>query len=240
MKRPSSRKCKRRDLRAFKYPIFSLVAVLFLVMMMSLFSTMILLPLFMQQVLLLTAFASGLALMPGGIINGIIAPVSGILFDKFGPRVLVVPGIVLMCVALWLFMGIESDWTKGRIIFIHVIMMSGMSLVLMPAQTTGLNQLPRHLYAHGTAILNTLQQVAGAIGIALFISIMTSGAKDYMKTSPDPTSPQEALQSMVAGLHNAFLFGLVLAVIALVISIFIKRTQAPKEVSPEQPATAKI
>lgn len=228
------------DLRAFKYPMFSLVAVLMLVMMMSLFSTMIMLPLFMQQVLLLTAFSAGLALMPGGIINGIMAPVSGILFDKFGPRVLVIPGIVLMCVALYLFMGIEADWTQGRIVFIHVIMMTGMSLVMMPAQTTGLNQLPRHLYAHGTAILNTLQQVSGAIGVALFISIMSSGAKDYMKTSKDPTSPHEMIQSMVAGLHNSFLIGLGLGILALVISLFIRRTYAPKEESTEHSTTAQV
>lgn len=228
------------DLRAFKYPMFSLVTVLMLVMMMSLFSTMIMLPLFMQQVLLLTAFSAGLALMPGGIINGIMAPVSGVLFDKFGPRVLVIPGIVLMCVAIWMFMGIESDWTKGHIIMIHIIMMVGISLVMMPAQTTGLNQLPRSLYAHGTAILNTLQQVAGAIGVALFISIMSSGAKAYMKTSKDPTSPSELIQSMVAGLHNAFFIGLCLAVLALVISLFIKRTHAPKEEGAEQAAKAQV
>lgn len=221
------------DLRTFKYPMFSLVTVLMLVMMMSLFSTMIMLPLFMQQVLALTAFSAGLALMPGGIINGIMAPVSGILFDKFGPRVLVIPGTLLICVAIWMFMGIESDWTQGRIIIIHIIMMVGISLVMMPAQTTGLNQLPRHLYAHGTAILNTLQQVAGAIGVALFISIMSSGSKEYMKTSQDPTSPLETIQAMVAGLHDAFFIGLCLAIIALVISLFIKRTQAPQEDSTE-------
>jgi DHA2 family lincomycin resistance protein-like MFS transporter len=226
------------DLRAFRYPMFSLVTVLMLVMMMSLFSTMIMLPLFMQQVLLLTAFASGLALMPGGIVNGLLAPVSGFLFDKFGPRVLVIPGIVLMCVALWMFTGIQSDWTQGRIILIHVIMMVGMSLVMMPAQTTGLNQLPRHLYAHGTAILNTLQQVAGAIGVALFISIMSTAAKKYMMTSKNPMSPAEGIQAMVAGLHNAFFVGLWLAVLALVISFFLKRTHAPKEENAESAAPA--
>jgi len=218
------------DLRAFKYPMFSLVTILMLVIMMSLFSTMIMLPLFMQQVLLLTAFASGLALMPGGIINGIMAPVSGVLFDKFGPRVLVIPGIVLMCVAIYMFMGIEADWTKGRIILINIIMMIGISLVMMPAQTTGLNQLPKSLYAHGTAILNTLTQVAGAIGVALFISIMSSGAKDYMKAPDLSLSPEDmARQAMVAGLHDAFLIGLILAILALVISLFIKRSHAPKE-----------
>lgn len=217
------------DLRAFKYPMFSLVTVLMLVMMMSLFSTMIMLPLFMQQVLAFTAFTSGLVLMPGGILNGIMAPVSGVLFDKFGPRALVIPGIVLMCIAIYMFMGIEADWSRGHLILIHVIMMVGISMVMMPAQTTGLNQLPKSLYAHGTAILNTLTQVSGAIGVALFISIMSSGAKDYMKTSPDPTSPAEGVQAMVAGLHDAFLIGLILAILALAISLFIKRTHAPKE-----------
>ncbi len=229
------------DLRTFKYPMFALVTVLMLVMMMSLFSTMIMLPLFMQQVLLLTAFSAGLALMPGGIINGVMAPISGVLFDKFGPRALVIPGIVLMCVALWMFMGIQADWTQGRIVLIHVIMMVGMSLVMMPAQTTGLNQLPRHLYAHGTAILNTLSQVSGAIGVALFISIMSRGAKDYMAGSADPTSPLEMIQSMVAGLHDAFFVGFCLAVLALLISLFIRRTHAPKEEqAAAQPAVSQI
>lgn len=228
------------DLRAFRYPMFSLVTVLMLVMMMALFSTMIMLPLFMQKVLLLSAFSAGLALMPGGIVNGVMAPISGVLFDKFGPRVLVVPGLILMCIALWMFRGIEADWTQGRIIFIHVIMMVGMSLVMMPAQTTALNQLPRRLYPHGTAILNTLQQVSGAIGVALFISIMSSGAKNYMATSSNPASPLEMIQSMVAGLHDAFFVGLCLAILALFISLFIKRTHAPKEEAEGAAVTVKV
>jgi hypothetical protein len=135
-----------------------------------------------------------------------------------------------MCVAIYMFMGIEADWTKGRIILINIIMMIGISLVMMPAQTTGLNQLPKSLYAHGTAILNTLTQVAGAIGVALFISIMSSGAKDYMKAPDLSLSPEDmARQAMVAGLHDAFLIGLILAILALVISLFIKRSHAPKE-----------
>lgn len=213
------------DLRAFKYPMFSLVTVMMLVLMMTLFSTMILLPLFLQTALLMTAFKAGLTLMPGGIINGVMAPISGKLFDKYGPRVLVVPGLILVLLAVWLFTGISVDTTTGYVVTLHIILLVGISLVMMPAQTTGLNQLPRHLYPHGTAILNTLQQVAGAIGTALFISIMSSGTKDFLTKTPNAT-PAEGL---VAGLHDAFLIGFIIGCLALVLGFFIKRVQAPKE-----------
>ncbi|MFC5700777.1 DHA2 family efflux MFS transporter permease subunit [Cohnella faecalis] len=217
------------DLRAFKYPMFSLVTVLMLVLMMSLFSTMILLPLFLQNALLMTALAAGLTLMPGGVVNGIMAPISGKLFDKFGPRVLVIPGLALVCAATWLFTQISASTTSGYIIFVHIVLLIGISLVMMPAQTTGLNQLPRHLYPHGTAIMNTLQQVAGALGTALFVSIMSSGSKSYLKTSENPTAPAELVNGLVAGMKDAFYIGLWISLIALVIGLFIKRAKAPQD-----------
>lgn len=224
------------DLRVFRYPMFSLVTVLMLVLMMAMFSTMIMLPLFLQNVMMLTALSAGLVMMPGSIINGIMAPISGVLFDKFGPKVLVIPGLILMSASVWLFSGIEAGWTSGYVVFLHIMMMIGISLVMMPAQTTGLNQLPRKLYAHGTAVMSTLQQVAGAIGVALFISIMSSGMKDYMKTSPDPTNPAEGIPAMVAGLHSAFIIGGALSVLALLIGLFIRRTKAPQEEELKQSA----
>ncbi|WP_376768403.1 MDR family MFS transporter [Paenibacillus planticolens] len=213
------------NLRAFKYPMFALVTVMMLVLMMTLFSTMILLPLFLQTALMMTAFKAGLTLMPGGIINGVMAPISGKLFDKFGPRVLVIPGLILVLIALWLFTGISVQTSTGHVVTLHIILLIGISLVMMPAQTTGLNQLPRHLYPHGTAILNTLQQVAGAIGTALFISIMSSGTKNYYAANPkgDPA------EGLVAGLHNAFVIAFWIGCIALIIGFFIKRVQAPQE-----------
>lgn len=213
------------DLRTFRYPMFALVTVLMLVLMMSMFSTMIMLPLFLQNVLGLTALAAGLVLMPGGLVNGIMAPVSGKLFDKFGPKVLVIPGLALLVLSIFLFSQIDADWSRGYVILVHIIMMIGISLVMMPAQTTALNQLPQKLHPHGTAILNTLQQVAGAIGTALFISIMSSGAKNHVIETGDPNP----ITSMVAGLHDAFMVGMYLAICAFVLGIFVKRTYSKEE-----------
>jgi DHA2 family lincomycin resistance protein-like MFS transporter len=176
------------DLRAFRYPMFALVAVLLFVLLMTFFSSAIMLPMFMQGVLMMTAFKSGLILLPGGVVNGIMAPVSGKLFDKFGPRVLVIPGLVIAA-SLWLFTRFDETTTTGFLVAVHIALMVGVALVMMPAQTAGLNQLPRHLHPHGTAILNTLQQISGAIGTALYFSIMSGGQKQYLSGASDPHSP---------------------------------------------------
>ncbi|MBN2980883.1 multidrug efflux MFS transporter [Cohnella algarum] len=217
------------DLRAFKYPMFSIATILLIVVIMTLFSTMALLPFFLQGALLYTVFKSGLIMLPGGVVNGIMSPIAGKLFDKFGPRWLVIPGLVLVSAATWTFSGITASAGAGYVIFLHIVMLIGISLVMMPTQTTGLNQLPPELYPHGTAILNTLQQVFGAIGMALFMSVLSSGQKDYLAESSNPQAPEEAVQSLVAGLQDAFTLGGIFAIAALVISFFLKRVRTAQE-----------
>jgi DHA2 family lincomycin resistance protein-like MFS transporter len=216
------------DLRAFRYPIFALVTVLLFVLMMTFFSSAIMLPMFMQGVLLMTAFKSGLILLPGGVVNGLMAPISGKLFDKFGPRVLVIPGLVIVAISLWLFTRFDAATSTGFLVSVYIAMMIGIALVMMPAQTAGLNQLPRHLQPHGTAILNTLQQVAGAIGTALYISIMSGGQKQYLSGSSDPESPGEIVKSLSAGINNAFWVGVFIALFALVLGLFLRRGRSPE------------
>ncbi|GGG00299.1 MDR family MFS transporter [Paenibacillus abyssi] len=217
------------DMRAFKSPMFSLTTVMLIIVMMSLFSTMLLLPLFLQGALLMTAFTAGLILLPGGALNGLLSPVTGKLFDKFGPRALVIPGSAILVVVMWLFTRISLDTSTGTLIALHSAMMIAISMIMMPAQTNGLNQLPRKYYPHGTAILNTLQQVSGAIGVAFFISIMSSGQRDYLAGSSNPNAPAEMAGALNAGVHSAFSVGLVFAVVGLILSLFIKRTSAPQE-----------
>ncbi|TDG00556.1 MDR family MFS transporter [Paenibacillus piri] len=215
------------DLRAFRYPMFTLTTVLLVIMMMTLFSTMSLLPFLFQGALGMTVFASGLLMLPGSLLNGLISPLTGKLFDKFGPRALVIPGMVFLVVIMWLFTRVDLDTTKMVLLALHICLMVAIAMIMMPTQTNGLNQLPQHYYPHGTAILNTMQQVAGAIGVAFFISIMSTGQGRYLAGSSNPTAPAEIAKAMVAGVHNAFVIGLGFAVAALVLSLFIKRTQGP-------------
>ncbi|MNW46144.1 Multidrug export protein EmrB [compost metagenome] len=216
------------DLRAFRYPIFALVAVLLFVLMMTFFSSAIMLPMFMQSVLMITAFKSGLILLPGGIVNGVMAPISGKLFDKFGPRILIIPGLTIAVISLWQFTRFNEATSTGFIVSVHIALMIGIALVMMPAQTTGLNQLPRNLHPHGTAILNTLQQVAGAIGTALYISIMSGGQKQYLSGVSDPLASSEITKGLAAGINNAFWFGVIAALIALGIGLFLRKGKSPE------------
>ncbi|RXZ80159.1 DHA2 family efflux MFS transporter permease subunit [Paenibacillaceae bacterium] len=211
------------DLRAFRYPTFALVAVLLFVLMMTFFSSAIMLPMFMQGVLMVTAFKSGLILLPGGIVNGFMAPISGKLFDKFGPRVLVIPGLAVTVISLWQFTRFDEATSTGFLVAVHIALMIGIALVMMPAQTAGLNQLPSHLHPHGTAILNTLQQVSGAIGTALYISIMSGGQKQYLSEASDPQAPAVIVKGLAAGINNAFWFGVIIALIALVLGLFLRK-----------------
>ncbi|WP_281884760.1 MDR family MFS transporter [Paenibacillus sp. YYML68] len=217
------------DMRAFRYPTFALASVLMFVLLMTFFSSAIMLPMFMQGVLMMTAFKSGLVLLPGGILNGLMAPISGKLFDQFGPRVLVIPGLTLAVISLWLFTRFGETTSTGLLIAAHITLMVGIALVMMPIQTAGLNELPRHLHPHGTAILNTLQQVSGAIGIALYISIMSRGQKQYLSTVSDPQSAIEMTKALAAGINDAFWFGVIAASVALFLGLFLRKGKAPEQ-----------
>ncbi|MGN7941141.1 lincomycin efflux MFS transporter Lmr(B) [Virgibacillus sp. 6R] len=213
------------NLRAFRYPMFTLAVILVFICMMVMLSSMLLLPLYLQGGLVLTAFAAGLILLPGGVLNGLLSPVMGRLFDKYGPKWLVIPGLVIVAIDLWLFSGLTTTSTTGFIIALHILLMIGISMVMMPAQTNGLNQLPKEYYPDGTAIMNTLQQVSGAIGTAIGVSIMSAGQHDYLSKVDNPQDPAHIPAALTAGIQDGFLFALGAAIIALIIAFFIKRVK---------------
>jgi len=213
------------DLRAFKYPMFTVGLILIFLCMMMMLSSMLILPMYLQQGMAVTALTAGLVLLPGSLLNGFLSPVMGRLFDKFGPKWLVIIGLAIVTVVLFMYTGITPTTTLGKIITLHVFMMVGISMIMMPAQTNGLNQLPPDFYPHGTAIMNTLQQVSGAIGTAVAVSILSAGQTRFLSGVTDPESPENQLAGFTSGVQNAFIFAMVLAIIGLIISLFVKRVK---------------
>lgn len=124
---------------------------------------------------------------------------------------------------VWMFTGISSTTSIGVIISLHVFLFIGISMVWTPAQTNGLNQLPPELYPHGTAVMSTLQQVTGAIGTAVAISLLTSGTEKYLHGSSTPTKRLELENAMTLGSQHVFLFTMVVSLIGLVIAFFVRR-----------------
>ncbi|MET3937698.1 DHA2 family lincomycin resistance protein-like MFS transporter [Paenibacillus sp. PvP094] len=211
------------DLRAFKYPMFAIGSLLVGLCFMVILSSMLVLPMYLQTALAFSTLSAGLILLPASALNGILAPFMGKLFDKYGPKWIVLPGLVLVSIALWMFSTVSLSSTVTFIIAVHILMMIGVSMIMMPAQTNGLNQLPPQLYPHGTAIMNTFQQVFGAIGTAVAVSVMSNGSEKFMKNAENPSDISLIPAAMTAGVHNAFIFGMIIALIGLVLSFFLKR-----------------
>jgi DHA2 family lincomycin resistance protein-like MFS transporter len=213
------------NLRIFKYPMYIVGVIMVVACMMIFMSTMIILPMYLQNKngLGLPTLVAGLMLLPGSALNGILSPRMGSWYDKYGPKVLVIPGIVIMAVMLWFFTDISTASSLALIVALHIGLMIGSSMVLMPAQTNGLNQLPPELYPHGTAVISILQQVAGAIGTAVSVSILSGGINRYLHDSTAPTEPIEMAKAMTFGSHNVFLFAMVIALVGLVTAFFIRR-----------------
>lgn len=213
------------DLRVLKYPMFTLGLLSVFICFMVIMSTMILLPLYLQTGLALTAFTAGLVLLPGGVLNGLMSPITGRIFDKFGPRGLVIPGFAIMPIMLYIMSNVTIETSVSMVIVMHSILFIGVSMVLMPAQTNGLNQLPKNLYPDGTALMNTLQQMSGAIGTAVAITIMSASQKRNMNNITDLSDPSSIGASLTAGVQDSFRFTLIIAMIGLVISFFIKSSR---------------
>ncbi|XTR51259.1 DHA2 family efflux MFS transporter permease subunit [Pseudarthrobacter sp. So.54] len=199
------------DLRAFNFRMFTVSVLLLVIAMIALFGAVILLPLYLQEVRGLTSLETGLSLLPGGLAMGLLGPFIGRIFDKVGPLPLTVTGSLLLVAALFQFSLLDAGTPVGWIITLHVILSLGLALIFTPAFTTGLNPLPPHLYSHGSAIMNTSQQVAGAAGTALLVSI-------YAVVS--------AGSGMVAGMHAAFLTASAIAVAAVVLAAMMRKTDA--------------
>lgn len=217
------------ELRTFRFPLFSLSIILLIIVMMSMFATITLLPMFLQSVLLVTAFQSGLIMLPGGVVNGLMSPITGKLFDRFGARVIIIPGLLILCIALYLFTGFTLESTSLQIILTHCLLMLGVALILVPVQTYGLNQITPEYYAHGSAIFSTLQQVAGAIGSALFIATMTARSSSHLAQSSSPDDITEQLMASVAGYSDTFMLGFIISIFAVVVSLFLRKNKKVKQ-----------
>lgn len=212
------------NLRVFKYPMYVLGVALVMMCMVITMATTIVLPMFLQTGAGLTVFVTGLMLLPGSALNGILQPIIGRLFDKYGPKWLVLPGLVVVILMLWCFTTLTPASSVGLIVALHIGLMVGVAFIWPASQTNGLNQLPPALYPHGTAVMNTLQQVIGAIGTAIAVTILTGRMDGYLATSNTPTKPSEIANAITAGAQSVFIMILVIAVIGLIAGLFIRRS----------------
>lgn len=205
------------DLRTFRSRTFTVAIILMGISMMALFGTIIVLPFFMQNVLQLDALTTGLLLLPGGIVMGVLAPFVGRLYDRFGPTVLLVPGSIIVSAVLWGLTMVNENTSMWWVLTAHVTLSIGLALMFTPLFTAGLGALRPRLYSHGSAIVGTVQQLAGASGTALFIAVMAGVSAQQLTTGVSQVT------ATASGIQAAFLCGAIISVFGVVAAFFVRR-----------------
>lgn len=195
------------EFRVFNYGIYTLGTVLSMFVFGVLIATNIILPLYMQNMLHFSALESGLVLLPGAILMGIMNPVTGYLFDRFGGKWLARLGLIVLVGSTIPFTLLTTHTSFTYLAIGNALRMLSISMVMMPMTTLAINQLPNHLIAHGTAMNNTFRQMAGAIGTAVFVTLMSVTA-----------IPKAGTTGIIHGVNVTFTVAVVISIVALLLS----------------------
>ena len=201
------------DLRALTHRTFTLALALMSIAFMAMLGSMILLPLYLQEVRGLSELQTGLLVMPGGLAMGLLGPRVGRLFDLYGGRPLILPGAVGVLVSLALLTQVGVDTSVWSILPAHVLLMVSLAAVFTPVFTLGLGALPPELYSHGSSLLGTLQQVAAATGTAVIIAVMAARETGLLDDGVN------ALEAQVGGMQWGFGVGAIRAVVVVAIAV---------------------
>lgn len=212
------------DLRTFRSRTFSVSVILLAVGMLSLFGMVILLPIYLQYALFLDTTTIGLMLLPGPLMSGLLGPIIGRVYDRVGPRPLVIPGAFLLSTALWMFaLGLGVATPVWYIVAANVVLGLSLGLLFTPLFSSGLGSLAPHLYSHGSALVSTLQQVAGAAGTAIFVALLAVGMAGAGETDVTVANPEQ----IVAGVHLAFLVGAITTFALVGLSFLVRKPADP-------------
>ena len=201
------------NLAVFKSTVFTFATIISMIAYAGLISSELILPMYLEDVRGSSAFDTGLTLMPGAIVMGIMNPITGKLFDKFGARYLALTGLTILTLGTFGLSFLSVSTPIIYIISIYAIRMLGISMLLMPLSTSALNSLHKNLYAHGNAANNTLRQVAGSIGTSLIVTLMSKSTISSGYTDP--------AKAQVYGMNISFACTAALTLVGLIIAFFV-------------------
>lgn len=220
------------NLSVFKYKVFTLTSLLNVLVTMIMYADLILLPIYLQTGRGFTAFEAGLLLLPGAVINALLSPVTGKLYDRIGAKPLFIIGLLFMIPSMWAVTDLTASTTFMYLMIRTIILRIGLSFITMPLNTSALNALPKQLGSHGSAVVNTVRQLAGAIGTAVVVTIYTAQVTKHTSeiTNENPTASTGQIESLssILGSSDAYFFMMILAVVALILTLFMPKKSASK------------
>ncbi|MCO4328706.1 multidrug efflux MFS transporter [Staphylococcus hyicus] len=202
---------------------FTLSAFASMMIYIGIVGPALLIPIYVQTGLGLSAFLSGLVILPGAVVNACMSTYTGKIYDKYGVRVLVIPGFILLMIMTILHIFLTSETPFWYVVMIYAIRMFSVALLMMPLNTAGLNALDNKDVSHGNAIMNSLRIIAGAMGTAISITVLSIVSRHFM--SIHGHSAKMLREATISGVDAAFIFTTVLIAIGFVLSLFIRETK---------------
>ncbi|WP_312182109.1 MDR family MFS transporter [Arthrobacter sp.] len=204
------------NLTPFKNRTFTFSVMMIMIAMGTLLGTVVLLPIILQTGNGLSTLSIGLMLLPGGLVQAVVAPIFGRVYDRFGPRPVLIPGAAMLALGQWLFVTVDTDTELWMFMVSHVVFSIGLAMLMTGLLASAMASLEPRLYGHGSAIFNTGQQLGGAIGTTIFVTVMSLLSAGKLEAGSDLAT------ALFSGAHVSFLIGAILATIGLVLAPFIK------------------
>ena len=204
------------NLTPFANRTFTFSVVMIMIAMGTLLGTVMIVPIILQNGGGITSLSIGLMLLPGGLSQAVVAPIFGRIFDRFGPRPVLIPGAAMLALGQWLYVTVTPETELWMFMVNHIVFSIGLALLMTGLLSSAMSSVEPRLYGHGSAIFNTGQQLGGAIGTTIFVTALSLVSEDRLSAG------SEAAAALFAGAHTAFIVGAVLATAGLVLAPFVK------------------
>ena len=201
------------NMRVFRHRNFTLGAILVMIDFGIILSAMYLLPQYLQNGLLVAVALTGIIMLPDGVINAATSALAGRMYDSFGAKWPARIGFAVAFVGAVMLALVTTHSAIWYVILAHIILMIGAPLAMSPSQTSALNSLKGLESADGSAILNTMQQIVGALATALATSFLTVGRNAVTGS---------AAFKFTNGVHYGMYFTIALTVIGFIVALFVK------------------
>ncbi|KIR07948.1 MFS transporter [Levilactobacillus brevis] len=191
------------QLAAVANPAFAWHLVAFFLVQITALGLSFVLPNYLQLVNQQSAFVAGLVVLPGAVVGAAFSPIGGNILDRFGAKRPILLGLGLVVITLAVMTGAATQLSVGGILGLYVGYMVGIGAAFGNIMTDGLKQLPATLKADGNALMNAMQQFAGAMGTAIVSAIIAASQASGVGSTAIKTATGSQWALLVLGIAGA-------------------------------------
>lgn len=215
------------NVRVFQNKQFALTTLAIMMSMMAMMGVEMMLPTYLQNVHGMNAFHSGLVLLPGALVMGIMSPIAGRVYDRIGSRRLAAVGFSILAIGTLPFVFLTVEAPAQYITALYALRMFGIAMVMMPLTASAMGSLPPEQASHATASNNTARQISSAVVVALLTSVTqnvinTNKPSDALRVADPLQYANDFLNASMSGFRISFMLSLVFAIVGIVVAYYLR------------------